>query len=210
MSFWNRLEKALEENNITASELSRSLGVNNSVVYSWKIRESIPRADIACKAATILNTTVEYLVNGDRSKIINTDTKNTFLVPVLNQELSAGNGSVLPDKDEIKALIELPSVFRQFGENIAALYVNGDSMEPTLKNGTLVVITPDGWDQGEGLYGVELNGCGYVKRIQAVGNKILIISDNPKYKTIEEPIDSQNFKIIGRVIAKVEYNTKGL
>lgn len=210
MSFWNRLEKALEDNNITASELSRSLGVNSSVVYSWKIRESIPRADIACKAASMLNTTVEYLINGTHSKIITTDSSKSFLVPVLNQELSAGKGSIVPDKDDIKSLIELPSIFRQFGENIAALYVNGDSMEPTLKNGTLVVISPTGWDNGEGLYGVELNGCGYVKRIQAVGNKILIISDNPNYKTIEEPIESQNIKIIGRVIAKVEYNTKGL
>ena len=210
MTFWERVESALNDNNISEAELSRRIGLNQSSINAWKIRGSIPRADIACKTAHILNTTVEYLMNGDRSKIINTDTKNTFLVPVLNQELSAGNGSILPEKDEIKALIELPSVFRQFGENIAALYVNGDSMEPTLKNGTLVVITPDGWDQGEGLYGVELNGCGYVKRIQAVGNKILIISDNPKYKTIEEPINSQNFKIIGRVIAKVEYNTKGL
>lgn len=209
MTFWDRLEAALIENKVSEAELSRILGLNQSSITGWKTRGSIPRADIACKAATRLNTTVEYLVNGNHSKLIKADTK-TFLIPVLNQELSAGKGSVVPDKDEVKSLIELPSVFRQFGENIAALYVNGDSMEPTLKNGTLVVITPDGWDQGEGLYGVELNGCGYVKRIQAVGNKILIISDNPKYKTIEEPIGSENIKIIGRVIAKVEYDTKGL
>lgn len=210
MTFWQRVESALTDNNISEAELSRRIGLNQSSINAWKVRGSIPRADIACKTADILNTSVEYLMYGNRSKIITSNSSKTFLVPVLNQELSAGKGSLVPDEDDIKSLIELPAIFRQFGENIAALYVNGDSMEPTLKNGTLVVITPNGWDNGEGLYGVELNGCGYVKRIQAVGNKILIISDNPNYKTIEEPIGSQNIKIIGRVIAKVEYNTKGL
>ena len=75
MTFWERVESALNDNNISEAELSRRIGLNQSSINAWKIRGSIPRADIACKTATILNTTVEYLMNGNHSKIINTDYK---------------------------------------------------------------------------------------------------------------------------------------
>lgn len=200
MTFWSRFEKALEDNNITASELSRTLGVASSVIYAWKMRDSIPRADIAVKVAEALNTTVEYLINGTETGIINNRSRSTFVVPVLNQELSAGKGDLLPEDDFVKGLIELPSFLREYGEHLAGLYVHGDSMSPTLENGDLVICNSLGWDNEEGLYAIRFNGNGYVKRIQVGAGKIIITSDNPKYKPIEEPSESENFEIIGKVL----------
>ena len=200
MTFWDRFEKALKDNNITASELSRNLGLASSVIYAWKMRDSVPRADIAVKVADHLHTTVEYLINGTETKLIDNKCKSTFLVPVLNQELSAGKGEILPEEDFVQALIKLPSFLREYGENLAGLYVHGDSMEPTLKNGDLVICNSLGWDNEEGLYAIRFNGNGYVKRIQVGVGKIIICSDNPKYKPIEEPVESENFEIIGKVL----------
>lgn len=199
MTFWERLEKALDDNNVTASELSRNIGIASSVIYSWKIRDSIPRADIACKAAAVLNTSVEYLITGKNSSEIQNN-KSTFLVPLLNQELSAGKGSLVPEDDAIKSLLSLPSwLYREYGDNLAGLYVHGDSMEPTLHNGDIVVCDSLGWDNGEGIYAIRLNGNGYVKRIQVRPNEIVIKSDNPKYETMTEPLGSENITIIGKV-----------
>ena len=204
MTFWDRLEKSLDENNLTASELCRTIGVASSVVYSWKVRDSIPRADIAVKVAEQLNTTVEYLVSGNNFKKITNTERNSFLVPILNQELSAGHGDLLPDYDIVNGFIRLPSFTREYGEKLAGLFVHGDSMENTLKNGDLVICATNGWDNGEGLYAIRLNGNGYVKRIQVATGKIIIRSDNPKYSPIEEPIESDNLSIIGRVIMKIQ------
>ena len=209
MTFWERLETALIENRISEAELSRKIGLNQSSITSWKVRGSIPRADLACKAAEILHTTVEYLINGDKIELP-VSKFGGYFVPVLNQELSAGNGSMLPETDSASAFLELPKYFKTFGEKLACLYVHGDSMEPTLKNGSLVILNPVGYDNGEGLYGIRLNGNGYVKRLQVAAGKLLIISDNPKYRTIEEPIDSQNLEVIGKVVGTLEYNYKGL
>lgn len=204
MTFWQRLENALEEKNITAADLSKILGVTSSVIYSWKLRESIPRADIAVKVAEVLDTSVEYLING---KIKNTsNNKYSFLVPILNQELSAGYGDILPENDFIQSLVELPYFLREYGNNLAGLYVHGDSMQPTLNNGDLVICTSLGWDKEEGLYAIRLNGNGYVKRIQVGAGKIIIHSDNPKYKPIEEPLESENFSIIGKVVLIIKKN----
>ena len=203
-TFWERVESALKSNHITEAELSRRIGFTQAGINGWKTRDAIPRADIAIKTAEVLNTTVEYLVTWNHSKTIINKPKNTFLVPILNQELSAGKGEILPEDDFIKALIALPSFLREYGNDIAGLYVHGDSMEQTLKNGDLVICSSRGWDNAEGLYAIRLNGNGYVKRIQVGAGKIIIRSDNPKYSPIEEPIESEAFSIIGKVLLIVK------
>lgn len=198
MTFWERVKSALSENDLTEADLSRELNLTQASITGWKVKGSIPRADIACKTAKLLNTSVEYLIDGKQQII--TNGKNNYIVPILNQELSAGKGVLLPDSDFIKGLISVPSYLREYGENLAGLFVHGDSMQPTLNNGDLVICTSLGWDNEEGLYAIRLNGNGYIKRIQVGAGKIYISSDNPKYKTIEESIDSECLEIIGKVV----------
>ena len=129
-----------------------------------------------------------------------------FVVPLLDQRLSAGNGSYLPEEDESKALIPVPAYLSRYGDQIAALTVDGDSMYPTLHRGDMVVCDSCGWS-GEGIYALRMSGAGYVKRLTKRPGKIVIISDNPKYPAQEEPEESEDIEIIGRVhcaITKVE------
>ncbi|GHV76482.1 hypothetical protein AGMMS49942_13030 [Spirochaetia bacterium] len=133
-------------------------------------------------------------------------TEKAFVVPLLDQRLSAGPGASLPEEDEAAGLIRVPAYLSQYGENIAALTVEGDSMEPTLHRGDMVVCDSCGWS-GEGIYAVRMGGAGFVKRITKRPGKVVVISDNPKYPPLEEPEGSEDFQIIGRVhcaITKVE------
>lgn len=130
----------------------------------------------------------------------------SFVIPLLDQRLSAGPGAALPEEDKARALIQVPDYLRQYGEDIAALTVDGDSMEPTLHRGDMVVCDSLGWS-GEGIYAVRMGGSGFVKRLTKAPGKVVIISDNPKYPAREEPEGSEDFAIIGRVhcaITKVE------
>jgi phage repressor protein C with HTH and peptisase S24 domain len=132
--------------------------------------------------------------------------EGSFVVPLLDQRLSAGPGAALPEADEAGALIRVPGYLAQYGENIAALTVDGDSMEPTLRRGDMVVCDSLGWS-GEGIYAVRMGGSGFVKRLTKAPGKVVIISDNPKYPLREEPEESEDFQVIGRVhcaITKVE------
>lgn len=90
------------------------------------------------------------------------DIKDGFVIPILEQSLSAGKGQPLPDSDVYRGYIEVPGELKRYGKNLAALQVNGDSMEPTLKRGDLVICDSCGWD-GEGVYVIHMDGCGYVK-----------------------------------------------
>ena len=199
MTFWERLESALSDNNCTMADLGRKIQLSPTVINSWKTRGSIPRADIACKTAEALNTTVEYLITGKNCVDISTS-KNTFLVPILNQELSAGHGDLLPEEDVIEGLLSLPVWLRKkYGNNLGALHVHGDSMQPTLNDGDMVVCDSLGWDKSDGIFAIRMNGNEYVKRLQVVNGKVLIKSDNPNYETITEPLDNSAISIIGKV-----------
>ena len=121
-----------------------------------------------------------------------------FEVPLLNQNLSAGNGSYLPEKDEADAFVRVPAHLKRYGKNLAALTVEGDSMYPTLDRGDLVICDSYGWS-GEGIYALRMSGAGFVKRITRDPGKIVIISDNPKYPIREYKEGIEDFEIIGRV-----------
>ena len=199
MTFWERLESALSDNDYTMADLGRKIQLSPTVINSWKTRGSIPRADIACKTAQALNTTVEYLITGNTCTEIS-NSKSTFLVPILNQELSAGKGQLLPEEDVVEGLLSLPIwLRRKYGNNLGALHVHGDSMQPTLNDGDMVVCDSLGWDKSDGIFAIRLNGNGYVKRLQVVNGKVLIKSDNPNYETITEPLDSNAMSVIGKV-----------
>ena len=132
--------------------------------------------------------------------------KGMFVVPLLDQKLSAGSGSHLPEADEVTAFVQVPAYLARYGDKVAALTVDGDSMYPTLKRGDIIVCDSCGWS-GDGIYALRMSGSGIVKRLTKSPGKIIIISDNQKYPQSEEPEESEDIQIIGRVhyaITKVE------
>ncbi len=193
-----------------------ALGTQFNVNASWILTGQgdmfMPRQISAFKSAEqAANNVNEALINAadssDEAPIAqdihiasseNDIRKNGFLVPILEQGLSAGKGQPLPDDDVPVGYIAVPKELKRYGDKLAALYVNGDSMEPTLQRGDLVVCDSCGWD-GEGIYALRMDGCGYVKRLARKPGKLVVISDNPKYETWEEPSESQAVDIIGRV-----------
>ena len=194
-TFSERLSTLLETKDVSGRDLARKIGVTTGTISGWK-KGAWPTADKAVRLAEYFDTSVEFLVTGEeRGK------KGTFMIPLLDQKLSAGGGSALPEDDIIKGFVSIPeSLMRAHGTRLAALTVKGDSMEPTLHNGDIVVAASHGWDSSEGIYAIRLNGMGYVKRLQMGDGKILVKSDNPSYSTIEIPFGSENFEVIGKIV----------
>ena len=121
-----------------------------------------------------------------------------FRIPLLNQKASAGFGSTPFDGDEYRSFIPAPQWLARFGKDTAALMVVGDSMEPTLENGDLIVCDTYGWSY-EGIYVLQLGDHIFVKRVQRLPKIFRIISDNTRYPVMEEPIESQDLRIIGLI-----------
>ena len=185
-----------------------ALGTEFNINATWVLTGEgdmfLPRQISAFKTAEqTINSVNEALIKNAES-IDETITppqklnQNDFVVPILHQSLSAGKGQLLPDDDNPIGYIAVPKELKRYGNKLAAIYVNGDSMEPTLQRGDLVVCDSCGWD-GDGIYALRMDGCGYVKRLARKPGKLVVISDNPKYETWEETTESEAVSIIGRV-----------
>lgn len=197
--FYTRVKALAKANKITIENVATSAGIALSSYNTNRMHDNLPRADVAVKIADTLHTTVHYLVSGEGES---PDEKKKFFVPILNQKLSAGFGQQLPESQETIGYMEVPPYLRHYGENLAVLFVDGDSMEPTLRRGDLVLCDSCGYD-GEGLYAIQKDGNSYVKRVYTDSGKYIIKSDNPLYPLMEEPIGSEAIAIIGRVHYKI-------
>lgn len=83
----------------------------------------------------------------------------------------------------------------------------GDSMEPTLRWGDLILIDANERTLGkqDGIYWINLYGAAGIKRLRAIGpNKVLVKSDNAIHD--DQEVDAADLRIEGRAI----WATRGL
>jgi phage repressor protein C with HTH and peptisase S24 domain/DNA-binding XRE family transcriptional regulator len=199
-------EDLVEAGKITREELRGRY--ETALSEARKADPKTPIDDAWAERVNSAYTSREHPSNANSLPIYQSSTmpEGSFVIPLLDQALSAGLGAALPEGDEAKALIPVPAYLSRYGKDLAALTVEGDSMEPSLHRGDMVVCDSHGWS-GEGIYAVRIGGSGFVKRLTKAPGKVVVLSDNPKYPPREEPEGSEDFAIIGRVhcaITKVE------
>jgi phage repressor protein C with HTH and peptisase S24 domain len=204
-----------KEQALNKQQFADFLEIPSTTVSDIELGKREPSKDVLLKLTTKCGVNLHWMLTGDGNKYIKKPIaehgseklpvykkseipEGSFIVPFLDQRLSAGSGSYLPEDDDIKALVHIPAYLSRFGKNIAALTVDGDSMYPTLSRGDMIVCDSCGWS-GEGIYALRMSGEGFVKRLTKRPGKLVIISDNPKYPPQEEPEGSEDIQIIGRV-----------
>ena len=87
-------------------------------------------------------------------------------------------------------------------DTLFAVNVKGDSMEPTIKNSS-IILCRKGVEVRNGEIGAFIvNGESYVKRLKITANYIALISDNPNYQPIYIG-PGEEFSVIGKVLKVV-------
>ena len=119
------------------------------------------------------------------------------MIPLLENAASAGYGAGLDEDDVPLRYVQVPRHLAKY-PHLASLPVKGDSMEPTLHDGDLVVCDGGGWD-GDGIYVLKTYETAYVKRVQLSTDGYKVISDNKMYDSFTESIEK--LSIVGKVRA---------
>jgi len=127
-------------------------------------------------------------------------------IPVYeNVEVSAGAGTINDDEYPTDMLwLEkgwLQQIVHITPDDMVVVKVRGDSMEPTLSPGDMILIDLQPVDQArmtDGIYVINRDGLTHVKRLQMVANGIKIISDN--MDLYEPEIVNDDMTVIGRVV----------
>jgi phage repressor protein C with HTH and peptisase S24 domain len=123
-----------------------------------------------------------------------------IVIPFLeDQAISAGPGADLDEGDNPSQYLRVPEYLARYPD-LAMLPVRGDSMDPTLHDGDLVVCDGGGWD-GDGIYVIKTTEKSFVKRVVSTSKGYQVISDNKMYPSYSE--SSEDMTIVGKVRAAV-------
>ena len=129
-----------------------------------------------------------------KRQVIKDISNNNSLIPLFSR-ISAGVG-VITD-EEPTDYISLPGI--RNADSVFAINVKGDSMEPTIKNQS-IILCRQGEELKDGEVGAFLvNGESFVKRIKVTKNFFALLSDNPNYQPIYVYPEDE-FKVIGKVL----------
>lgn len=137
------------------------------------------------------------------------DSESFVKIPLYNVHAAAGPGK-LANTEEITATMVFKRewIHNELHANPANLYlihIEGDSMEPSLRPGDVVLVDRSHIaPKRDGIYVIRMGESLLVKRLQRLPNHIVkVTSDNPAYDPFEISLDfniHNEFEVIGRVI----------
>lgn len=130
-----------------------------------------------------------------------------LLLPRLEARAAAGPGPGLASDHVVDYLAfseaYLSASLRRRPAALALIEASGDSMEPTIRDGELLLVDTDMREPQPGrIYVLALDETLLVKRLQVrMDRSILVLSDNPAYEAeVIRPETNQPLRILGQVV----------
>lgn len=136
-------------------------------------------------------------------------TKDLVLIPFFDVMASAGGGAFVDEEARQVFPLSRQWIRQRLGVPPGVLNlirVQGDSMEPTLEDGDDVFVDCSASTVErilEGIYVLRIDGYLRVKRLERLGHRIAVRSDNPNYSSEVYDLNTfpLEFTILGRVVA---------
>ena len=189
------VKKMTAEQNMSMSELARRVGIAKSAIsrYFNGTRE-LPLNRIG-DFASALHTTPNFLLG------VKEDTNSQGVkIPVLG---TVAAGIPISAVEDILDYEEIPRSWQNQGE-FFALKIKGDSMEPRMESGDVVIVKqqPDA-NSGDTVIVLVNGDDATCKRLEKTENGIMLVSTNPKYPPMFyslEDIQTKPVVILGKVV----------
>ena len=187
------IKKIRKKKHWTQEYLAEKLGCSSVQVGKWEKASDNIEIRTVKRIADILNVPLSFITG---EQLIDLDKASDYeyvFIPQVAGRISAGGGLEPDNTIELKMAFRKDWVERKGNPNdMSIIRVLGDSMEPTLQSGDLVLInhSRNYIDPQGGIYALAIDGQIMLKRVQLVPSKghTRIISDNPQYETEIVPL----------------------
>lgn len=219
----HRIKSLMKTKNLKVEDLASVLDVKVRTIKSYTFNERNPSSDQLVTLADLFGVTVDFLATGkvdtaeaDEADLVHAQvqgqngpklTEHDFvLIPISSAHASAGPGFIPPEERFIGAL-----AFNRYWlkrENVnpdhaTLVKVRGDSMEPTLHDGAVVLVDHRRCEPAarKGIFALRIGEDVMVKRLEQVDGVLVITSDNPLHDS--RAISGKalgDVAIIGRVV----------
>ena len=198
-----RLRMAMMKKGLNPKTLAEHANVGRSFVYDILNGKSAnPTSAKLTAIAEQLGVSVQYLLSGVYSE--GSDAKNEIAeIATLSVESGADGNMVITTSNNKFYCFKhswIKDKLATSPQNLRALNVVGDSMNPTILSGDVILINKSQIiPNPPGLF-VLFDGLGlHAKRIEIIGkDTIRVMSDNPQYLAYEMKV--QEINIIGKIV----------
>ena len=186
-----RINTALQTKGLSVNALARQVGVSYPAMRKITKGETL-NPKFLFEIAEALNVSVEWLKTGEGSSENLSDDPSGDHIRFERLDVIAalGDGYINNETAEVVDFVHVDKAWarEKLGGNLSRIQVitaRGDSMQGTIEDGdVLFVDTSVRSFEGEGVYLLSFADGLKAKRLQAsVGGGLLVISDNPLYRT---------------------------
>lgn len=195
--FYLRLKELRKERKISQAEFAKQFCVSNGAVGNWEAGKRQPDSDTLVRIAKFFNVSVDYLLG---SEDVPLPAKTGIKIPVLG---NVAAGIPIEAIEDIIDYEEIDEEMAKKGEYFG-LKIKGDSMEPRIQNGDVVIVRKQETAESGDTAIVLVNGNdATVKKIKITEDGITLIPNNPAYDIkfyTKKEIEALPVRIIGKVV----------
>lgn len=209
----------------SADRLARAMGVSPSAFRKWLKGEAEPSRERLVALADAAGVGIAWLAKGEGPQprfrdaaragagaalMAGVDPQAFLVLPRHAEDAAAAAGAETPAPPDAQASAFIAFghdwIRRSFGvgpEDLMLESAVGESMQPTVKDGDLLLVdTTDRRFREFGVYILEYAGQRLVKRVQRkLDDGLLLISDNTAYEAERIPPErAREVKVLGRVV----------
>jgi hypothetical protein len=190
-------------------DVAMELGIPQTSFATMKKRNSIPYEELMSFCAR-KKLSINWLFFDQPVEMLIEETNKFFQIRYFaDLRASAGGGADVFDSDENYEMITIDEkiIHTMTGlgnKRLEAINVNGESMEPTLQDGSIIFVDRDQVDINKGgIFIASTTGGLFVKRIrQRADGMVELISDNKTYSP--EVLAPDEVTIVGKVVGNIE------
>ncbi|MEK4700404.1 XRE family transcriptional regulator [Solibacillus sp. FSL R7-0668] len=200
MSVGQKIKALRKEKGLTQSELANKLNVVSTAVSAWERDANKPMMDKLTIMSELFNVPISHFFDVEIPSNIIPLQPNIVQVPIIGK-IACG--------DPITAVQNIEGYTYEFADflpkgEIFALIAKGDSMEPTIANGSKVLVRAQSDVENGELAAVLVNGDeeATLKRVKKQGDTILLMPDNPAHEPIVVT-ESNPARIIGKIVRAI-------
>ena len=200
-SIGKKIELLRKQEKLTRDELAEKTNISKQSIFNYETERRLIPIDALSVIADFFKVPIESFFSDAYKEFKNIKEADIKRIPILS-DVSAGYGKEA--LEEATDWISLPSSIAKTAT--FATFVEGDSMEPKINEGDLLLVqnTPQ---LDSGMIGVFLlNEKVYCKRFHynPITKEIILKSLNSNYKPIKITNEDE-FRIIGRVVGIYDY-----
>jgi len=192
---------------MTQAELAKKIGVAPVTISKWELELSKPKSESSMRICKLFNVSIEWLNYGGIREVTPVLATDLINIPYfLDMNIAAEDCYKTTSKNSDHNILIPQALLKKKFDNIVCIKIEGDSMEPTFQDQSMVFVDLNDQKVVDGsVYVVNHNEMLRMKTLEITPNGYYLKSLNKDYITIPINVSEIPFSIVGKVVMQLSF-----